>query len=176
MKNIDESEKFRIQHEQNIQAFMIYSVLGIIIALPILYYLSTPSEIISEDINSIFEEVNSAYPYFIKLIIKGNIVVFVIIISSFIVEKITGLKLIIDNFKWKKSTRNVEASATFNSFSYFLTNLGVLIYEYYKDRIELSVLLIITWLLFVVLLSYIVYKIDIKYQGHDPQKADDNYT
>jgi len=60
--------------------------------------------------------------YNILIILKGSFFVFLVYIASYIIEKVSLLKLLIDGFLWKKSTNMAKGAAIFNSiFVFFLT-------------------------------------------------------
>jgi len=107
---------------------------------------------------------------------KANLIAFGIILFSYIIEKLTGLRLLIDHYIWVKSVKNTEILSTGDSAYYIILNLIVFIYDIYNDKIELHTLTIVVWIILVAILTQIFYTIHRKYQKVDPNKADDDYT
>ena len=107
---------------------------------------------------------------------KANLIAIGIVILSYIIEKLTGLKMFIDHYRWIKSENNAETLSIRDTVYYFILNLIVFIYDIYKGEIEFHVISIVTWLLLVGILTQIFYIIHGKYQQIDPNKADNDFT
>ena len=107
---------------------------------------------------------------------KANLIAIGIVILSYIIEKLTGLKMFIDHYRWIKSENNAETLSIGDTVYYFILNLIVFIYDIYKGEIEFHVISIVTWLLLVGILTQIFYIIHGKYQKVDPNKADNDFT
>ena len=109
-------------------------------------------------------------------IIKAHIIILLIVILSFIIEKLTGLKLLIDHYTWRKSVKNREVLSTGDSGFYIIFNLIVFIYDHYSSEQDIFIPNFFIWLILLSILTYLFYKIHFKYQRIDPTKTDDDYT
>ena len=109
-------------------------------------------------------------------ICKSHLIIIGILILTYFIEEITGLKLFIRQFKWKKSTKNALIHLDGDSWLYFLFVLGVFIFDIFKKRIPFEFSSVIIWLSIMIFLVFIFRKYYNKYQGVDPNKADDDYT
>ena len=126
--------------------------------------------------DEIFEVFNNNFLDIIVSIGEANLIAIGIVLFSCIIEKITGLKLFIDNYKWVKSENNAENISIRDTVNYFILNLIVFIYNIYEGKIEFHVIAIVIWLILVGILVQIFYLIHRKYQKIDPNKSDDDYT
>ena len=112
-------------------------------------------------------------------------------LGSFIIEKGTGLDLLIFLFKWKKSTLNAKRHLRGATVEYVLICLGVFIYDLYDKNINLETIDIfgigttpfvngcVVFLLSFSLLPLMTIWFEKYYerdQGHDPDKSDDDLT
>ncbi len=115
--------------------------------------------------------------YNILIIIKGTFFVLLVYITSYLIEKIFLLKLLIDGFVSKKKSINIaQGAAGFNSiFIFFLTNLIVLLVDLsnYNETPESYNFAI--WLLIMFFLTIIFGILFFKYTGKDPNIKDDDY-
>ena len=109
-------------------------------------------------------------------IVKAHLLILFIIIISFLIEKLTGLRLLIDHYTWIKSKNNIEVLSTRDSGNYIIINLLVFIYDIYKNSISFNFINIIIWLVLIIILTKVFYRTHKKYQKFDPNKADDDYT
>ena len=107
---------------------------------------------------------------------KSNLIGVAIVVFSYIIEKITGLKLFIDHYTWVKSKENIEVLSTRDTFLYLVLNFSVFIYDIYHDNLDFNFLNGLIWLVIVIILAKVFYRIHKKYQKFDPNKADDDYT
>ena len=123
-----------------------------------------------------FNTLNNNFSSICISIGKANLITIGIVILSYIIEKLTGLKLFIDHYRWIKSENNAETLSIGDTVYYFILNLIVFIYDIYKGEIEFHVISIVTWLLLVGILTQIFYIIHGKYQQIDPNKADNDFT
>jgi len=117
--------------------------------------------------------------YFIQVLysIWGTIILTLKIISvSFIIEKVTGLKLLVSTFYWKKNLYNAKTSAVGSSVTFFFLNVIVYIYDLIKGYVVFNIFSFIVWLLLIIFLKRLLYRIYYKYQSIDPNKADDDYS
>ncbi len=112
----------------------------------------------------------------IMVLVKSHVLLLLLLLASYMIEKITGLRLFIDHYTWVKSPENAEALTARDSFFYILLNIGVLLYHYFKDEITLTWISFLLWLILLGILVRIFYKVHRKYQKVDPNKADDDYT
>lgn len=72
--------------------------------------------------------------YILSLILEAHLYIVCIILASYIIEKTTNLKLLIDSFKWKKSDYMAKGGADFYAFLYFVISLMVLLYHVYSKK------------------------------------------
>jgi len=124
----------------------------------------------------IFTVLNNNFLAIVISIGKSNLIAAGIVLLSFIVEKLTGLKLFIDNYTWAKSEYNADNISIRDTVNYFILNLIVFIYDIYNGKIEFHVIAIVTWLFLVSILTQLFYIIHDKYQTVDPNKSDNDYT
>ncbi len=54
---------------------------------------------------------------------KANLLVLVLIFLSYIIEKTTGLRLLIDHYTWAKSIENTKVLATGDSGNYLIERI-----------------------------------------------------
>lgn len=109
----------------------------------------------------------------IYILIKSQLLVFLVILISFIVENLTSLKLFIDHFLWEKSPKNAEIGADGTTGYYFIFCTSVFGYHIYKGYLEFTFFNIIVWLLVIAPLTGYFRKTYDKYQKIDPNKPDD---
>jgi hypothetical protein len=115
------------------------------------------------------------FDYLIVIILKTHLYILVIIIFSYLIEKHSNLKLLFENFKWKKSNEMAEAGADFHAFLYFLFSLAILIYDgYIKDRAPTN-FSFIRWLIIMFILSTIFRYTYYIFTGKDPKKLGKRY-
>jgi hypothetical protein len=126
--------------------------------------------------DEVFNVLNNNFLDIIISIGKSNLIAIGIVLLSFIIEKLTGLKLFIDNYTWVKSKYNAENISIRDTVNYFILNLIVFIYDIYNGKIEFHVIAIVAWLFFVGILAQLFYIIHDKYQKVDPNKSDNDYT
>ncbi len=107
---------------------------------------------------------------------KSNLTAMGIVIFSFIIEKITGLRLFIDHYyKWVKSPRNAEIVTNRDMGYYFILMVAVFIYDIYNGNVAFNFFTCIIALILITTLSSIFKKIHGKYQKVDPKKKDDDF-
>ena len=114
--------------------------------------------------------------HILKSIGKAHVIILLIVIWSLIIEFSTGIKLFVDNYKWKKSIRNAEDASTRDSTFYLIVMISVFIYDIIKKNVDFNPLNIIIWIIIVSILVKVFYKIHNKYQAVDPKKANDDLT
>jgi len=108
----------------------------------------------------------------IRVIIQGIFLVGLIYFISFLIEKITGLRLLIDSLIWKKSLNRAIGAAGFHSiFIFFLPNLLVSIIVNKPDDFTIWL-----WFIFIMPLTIIYGIIVYIFTPKDPSKADNDYT
>ena len=107
---------------------------------------------------------------------KGHLIALVIVVLSYIIESSTSLKLFFDNYQWKKSLRNAEDSSNRDSGIYLVILISVFIYDILNDNIEFKFVNVLIWLILIIILTKLFYRIHKKYQKFDPNKADDDFT
>ena len=126
--------------------------------------------------DEIFNVLNNNILNIIISIGKANLIAIGIVLLSYIIEKLTGLRLFIDHYTWVKSEYNAETLSIRDTVNYLILNLIVFVYYIYLGKIELHVIALVTWLFFIGLLTQIFYSIHRKYQKVDPNKSDNDYT
>ena len=109
-------------------------------------------------------------------ILKSNFIAIIIVFMSFVIESFTDFKFLIKDFKWKKSLKNARIHRNGNQVYYFILTSIVYAYDLYKGNLEFTFIAFAIWLAILITLSTILGKIYDKYQGVDPNKADDDYT
>ena len=108
--------------------------------------------------------------YLISLVVKTHFYLLVIVLVSFVVERLTNLKLLIHDFNWKKSDFMAGGSADLLSVIYFLIGLGVLLYDaYYKGNAPES-FRFWHWLVIMLPLTVLVRFAYYHLQARDPKK------
>lgn len=103
------------------------------------------------------------------------ILTLVILLASYLIEKITGLKLFFWQYHWKKSLNNVRIISNRDSAYFLILNIIVFIYYVYKDKIEFGLIIFLLWLLVLSVLTRLLYNVHRKYQKKDPNKKDNEY-
>ena len=109
-------------------------------------------------------------------IVKAHIFIIIILFVTFLLEQLLGLRLFIKPFMWKKNARKARIYLDGDTFTYFVFNVGVFIYDIIKGNVSYHFIPIIIWLVIMIILTIIFRDFYNKYQGYDPNKADDDYT
>ena len=109
-------------------------------------------------------------------IAEAHLIVMGILALSYIIEVNTNLRLLIKHFKWRKSIRNAEIALDGHSVFYFVFVMAVFIYDIIEKKVDLNFISIGLWLGIMICLLTLFRKCYKKYQGVDPDKADDDYT
>lgn len=109
-------------------------------------------------------------------ILKSHLYLIGIIIGSFIIESITGLKLFIDNYLNPKSPKNADAVSSRDTFLYFVLNLVVFLYDINTEHIELNFISIFLWFAIIIFLTKYFFRLHKKYQKVDHTKSNDDYS
>lgn len=123
-----------------------------------------------------FKVLNNNFFDIIISIGYANLIAIGIVLLSYIIEKVTGLKLFIDHYTWVKSENNAETLSIRDTVYYFILNLFVFIYNIYHGKIEFHAVSLVIWLFFTGILTIIFYSLHSKYQKIDPNKSDDDYS
>jgi hypothetical protein len=106
---------------------------------------------------------------------KAHLIVLTIIFLSYIIESFTALKLFIDNYRWKKSSRNADAISNRDLGIYLIILVIVFIYDIVNDNLEVTFISFVVWLLITSGMVKVFFRIHRKYQAVDPNKSDDDY-
>jgi hypothetical protein len=115
--------------------------------------------------------------YSIYIIIKGTLFVTLIYLGSYIIEKVTGLRLLIDSFKWEKSKNNAEGAAGWNGiFVFFLTNLIILLYDLSQHSEPPLSYSIWKWLLIIIPLTILFSIVFYRFTNKDSNREDNDYS
>jgi len=109
-------------------------------------------------------------------ILKAHGFIIVILIVTFLLEQLLGLRLFMRQFRWKKNDKMGIIMLDGDSVTYFIFICGVLIYDLYKKNIEFNIVSILVGLVIIIIFTIIFRDLYDKYQGKDPNKADDDYT
>jgi hypothetical protein len=84
--------------------------------------------------------------------------------------------LFIKQFKWEKNRRKAEIHLDGATFTYYVFTMGVFIYDIIKGNVIFHIIPIVIWLVIMIILTIIFRDLYDKYQGYDPNKADDDYS
>lgn len=106
----------------------------------------------------------------ISIILEAHIYMILVVLFSFIVERLFGFKLLIDDFTWKKSDRMALASANIAAIFYFIISLGTLVYNVYARGNAPEDYSFWQWLLIVLPLTVLVRMAYYRLQARDPSK------
>lgn len=120
-----------------------------------------------------------SFSFFVQVlvsILKSLFIAMGIVIVSYLLEKITGLKLLISDFKWEKSPKNARIIATRNAVFFFVLTLAVYIYDLNKGYVDFNVYSFVLWFIISSFLKRKCYWIQSKYQAMDANKTDDDFT
>jgi hypothetical protein len=109
-------------------------------------------------------------------LLKAHIILIGIVAISYIIEKITPLRLLYDHFKWEKSVKNAEAALDLHTFLYILFIMSVLIYDIYIENVKFEVLPIVIWISLMIIFVRFFRKYYNKYQGVDKNKSDNDFS
>jgi hypothetical protein len=104
-------------------------------------------------------------------IVKAHVFIIIILFITFLLEKVFGLSLFIDQFKWKKSTNNARIHLNRDTFTYFVFTMGVFIYDIIKGNVTFHIIPIAIWLVIMIILTIIFRDLYDKYQGYDPKQS-----
>jgi hypothetical protein len=116
------------------------------------------------------------YSEIIISILKANLIALIIVSGSYLLEKVTGVRLLIDSFTWEKSPNNAHNATVRDTVSYFILNLVVFIVDVLKKRVHLNIFNAVLWISIVLMLVKVFNTLHSKYQAVDPNKQDDDYT
>ena len=110
--------------------------------------------------------------YVLYIILKAHIYMIYIVVSSFVLEEITRhrLKLLIYNFKWKKSKEMARGTADFLSSLYFIFSLIFLLYDVYIKKNAPEDYNFWKWLVIMIPLTILFNLLYYKFQAKDPTK------
>jgi hypothetical protein len=117
--------------------------------------------------------INSIIDVFLCLL-KANLLATVLVFGLYLIEINSEFKLFVKQFKWKKSINNARIQRNGTQVYYFIFCCGVYIYDLYKSNVNFTIISFVIWLITLIFLSTILGKIYDKYQGVDPNKADDD--
>jgi hypothetical protein len=109
-------------------------------------------------------------------ILKANVLTSLIVFVLYLIEINSDFKFFVKQFKWKKSVRNAEIHRNRDQVSYFILAIIVYIYDIYNNNLEFTFISFVIWVAILITLSTIFGKIYDKYQGVEPNKADDDFS
>jgi len=108
--------------------------------------------------------------YVLKIILDTHLLMLLIVLISYIIEKITWFKLLIFDFTWKKSEYMATGSANLISIMYFILSLIVLLFNVYILRNSPEDYRFWKWLIIMFPLSIIVRFLYYHLQAKDKTK------
>jgi hypothetical protein len=106
------------------------------------------------------------------IIIKAHIVLIIIILISYILEKLLGLKLLFSFFKWKKSKKNAEIHLDGHTIFYLLILVLTFVFSEKGKNFKFNMTTISAFILLVIPFLLLFRKLYSKYQGKDFSKSD----
>ncbi len=109
-------------------------------------------------------------------ILKANIFAAILVILFYLIEIKYNLKIFIKYFTWKKSQKNARIATDGNTGYYAIFCLFIFIYDIVKKNVKFNFISVLLWLIIIIILSSTFHKLYSKYQGVDPNKADNDYT
>lgn len=98
-----------------------------------------------------------------------------LILASAVIERVTGLHLFVDHFRWKKSPNNAQIIKSRDTVYYIIYMVACFVYLLVKDKLPHLGLAIPGWISTMVIVTVGLRKFYDRYQGVDPNKSDDNY-
>lgn len=109
---------------------------------------------------------------YLNLLIKSHIYLVLIILFIYIVELLTGFRIIIKWFTYKKAKMTAEGTALRESTLYFFYTLSFgIYYRFFSNPNESNINLLI-WFITSFSLALFLWYFYRKYQGVDPSKGD----
>ena len=110
---------------------------------------------------------------YIHLFLGSHLLLLKTVLIVYIFELITGLKIIVGWFLYKKDLKSAQGTAIVEPIIYFLYNFVYAIIEINrrKDAIQSDVNLLI-WSIIILFFSYLINRFYIKFQGVDTSKPD----
>ena len=110
--------------------------------------------------------------FILLVILKSFFWVFVIYLTSYVIESVTFLKLFIYNFTWKKNPIRAQGAAVFDAFTiFFPTHLINLIISISKTENTPAGYWYVIWFVIVAFLTHLFQKLYLKYTAIDPNKS-----
>ena len=114
--------------------------------------------------------------FVIYTVVHAHVVIFVIILISYIIEKISFWKLFIHRFTYPKNLKNATGDADLHAIIYFIICLLTLLYDFYKKRAYIpDDYKLWKWLVIMIPLVVIFQKLYYKFTAKDPDRADDDW-
>lgn len=113
--------------------------------------------------------------YVSRIIFEAHLYMVVIVLSSYVFEKMFGFKLLIDNFNWKKSDYQAAGSSDVLSLLYFVVSLIVLLYNVYGRKSAPADYAFWKWLIIIIPLTVLFRVWYNKNQGRDPTKKNSHH-
>jgi hypothetical protein len=113
--------------------------------------------------------------YVLFLIIEAHLYIICIVLVSYILEKVTNLKLLVDNFRWEKSDYMAKGAAGFQSTLYFLASMCVLLYHVYIKGDAPEEFAFWKWLIIMAPLTILFRVLQYQFQVKDPTREGIHY-
>jgi len=110
---------------------------------------------------------------YLSLLLEYHLYLMIFVAIVYLIEKETGMMLIIEWFRYKKDVKSALGTADRESVLYFLYQIGFAVYKIYIEKeISRENFSFIIWILIVFILAGFVRWIYLKFQGVDPSKPD----
>ena len=109
---------------------------------------------------------------------KGNLIVIGLLVTIFIIEKLTGLKLnIYQYFYWAKNKKNADTITYSDIMTYKIILIIVVIYDMVYSSLPVNFYTIIVAISYIFpFTDFVLLKIHRKYQKVDPSKDDNDFS
>lgn len=109
---------------------------------------------------------------YLLLLIESHLFVVGLLILIHIYEKFSGKLTLINWYRFKKDFKTALGTSYRESLHYFLYNLIFYIVMLKLNKLYSKEINIWVWLIIILILTIIFFKIHFKYQSIDPQKPD----
>jgi len=108
--------------------------------------------------------------------VKANFLAALVVFFLYLIERNSEWILFVKQFKWKKSQKNARIHRHRDQVYYFIFCILVYIYDIYNNNIHFTAFSFTIWFTLLIVFSTFFGKLYYKYQGVDPNKADDDFS
>ncbi len=109
---------------------------------------------------------------YINLLIESHFYLFIFVLITHFVELLTGFRMFVRWFLFKKDLKTAHGTASRETLLYFIYNIGFAVYKvYFSENTEADFYFFI-WVVIIIFLSILFRKLYNKYQGIDENKPD----